>query len=103
MMEAVEAFSALMPDKMKKLARAASTIEKNMSQRFSRPELSRLFTDPASKITIGRVMSAVTAELIKRRLKGETFVSIFWSIAYTSPQVTAAEIAKMNPTFFMVV
>src|SRR3989338_3500939 len=79
--DAVDAPSILIPEKIKKLANVAKTTE--------------------TKNNIGKVIIAMSTESIKSKDNGETLSNIFWSIVYTKPQVTAAAMAYINPTVFI--
>ena len=99
--DAVDAPSILIPEKIKKLANVAKTTETKISPRLSFPEPSKTFIDCESKNNIGKVIIAMSTESIKSKDNGETLSNIFWSIVYTKPQVTAAAMAYINPTVFI--
>ncbi len=100
--DAVDAPSILIPEKIKKFANVAKTTAIKIKPRLNFPELSSIFTDCPSNKSIGRVIMAISIELINNKANGETFVKIFWSIVYTKPQVTAAAMANINPNVFII-
>src|SRR3989344_1501278 len=99
--EAMDAPSILIPEKIKKFANVARTTERKISPRLSFPDPSKTFIDYESKSSIGKVIIAMSTESIKSKDNGETLSKIFWSIVYTKPQVTAAAMAYINPTVFI--
>ena len=99
--DAVDAPSILIPEKIKKFANVAKTTEIKISPKLNLPDPSKTFIDCESKSSIGKVIMAMSTESIKSRDNGETLSKIFWSIVYTKPQVTAAAMAYINPTVFI--
>ena len=99
--DAVDAPSILIPEKIKKFANVAKTTEIKISPKLNLPDPSKIFIDCESKSSIGKVIMAMSTESIKSRDNGETLSKIFWSIVYTRPQVTAAAMAYINPTVFI--
>ena len=80
-MEAVEASKFLMPEKIKKFAKVARTMEIIIKNQVVLPKFSKFFTDPLSKNTNGSIITAAKIESINKRVSGETPERIFWSIA----------------------
>lgn len=99
--DAVDAPSILIPEKMKKFANVAKITERRIKPRLSFPDPNKTFIDCESKSNIGKVIMAMSTESIKIKDNGETLSNIFWSIVYTKPQVTAAAMAYINPTVFI--
>jgi hypothetical protein len=95
--EAVEASSIRMLEKMKKLASAARASDRKIRlQSFSgtiESEVNTFFW----RNTIGKSKMAVRSESMKSNASGDTPRRTFWSIVYTSPHVMAAAIAYTKP------
>ncbi len=96
--DAVDAPSILIPEKIKKFANVAKTTERKISPRLSFPDPSKTFIDCELRSNIGKVIIAMSTELMKSKDSGETLSNIFWSIVYTKPHVTAAAMEYINPT-----
>ncbi len=76
-MEAVEAPKIFIPEKIKKVASAPSSIEIKTSQRFSLPESNNIRIGSGLRIINGMETSSMIKESIKIKANGETLVNIF--------------------------
>lgn len=101
MIDAVDAPKLLILEKIKKFASVAKMTEPIINNRLVEPEFSTAFIEPLLKNINGNISIAVITESMNTNVIGDTPKRIFWSMVYTSPQVTAADIAYMNPNFFI--
>ena len=77
MIDAYDAPMLLIPEKIKKFAAVASTIDKRIRARFDLPEVSNVFIDTWSRKRIGNSMIAVTSASTKRSVIADVPERIF--------------------------
>ncbi len=70
-MDAVDAPKILIPEKIKKFASAAKTIEPMINAIFVGPELNTAFIEPLLKNTNGNMIIAVITELMNNSVIGQ--------------------------------